>query len=550
LSKHFKRCKRTDLTMYCLQSKSFENDIHKSWRELQSEKHLCDVTLACEDHQISAHKVILSACSPVFKNLLRQNPHQHPLLYLRGVKFSELTNMLDFMYQGEVTFPQDNLNEFLNVGQDLKIRGITDDDNDAEDKEEIKGDTDNELIMDKDEDSEQKIHISEPFTIIKYMDDDIVDTAPIGITKTTSEINSETPEHFMVEPSLLLSPTWNNSEPPEDQNSEDILNFNLLNVKAEPTEPIIEPMPVKFDIDDESNDECDMSDRGVVAQDDGDLRDVRHYYCEKCDYESVNRGDLRRHVAAKHNKPRYSCKQKNCKFKTAKKKLLKRHVDTVHKRLEMSCKQCTFTTNNREDLFKHMKSQHKDELVSHMRIQSAQSLRPPVIQLKPTNQNIFMSKAVQQFVEQRIIHQSKLIPTSSPVSSHKPGLERPKPGLERPKPGFELPKPGLERPKPVPERPKPVPELRHQPNKKLRRQSNETLTPTRTSTRIAKKLTETPPEPKEIPHNTPVITKTTSLTKIDKIEKALSNKQYGGGSDMKDKLQTLLGNISISIVKH
>ena len=32
-------------------------------------------------------QVILSACSPFFRQVLRRNPHQHPLLYLKGVKF-------------------------------------------------------------------------------------------------------------------------------------------------------------------------------------------------------------------------------------------------------------------------------------------------------------------------------------------------------------------------------------------------------------------------------------------------------------------------------
>ena len=48
-------------------------------------------------------KVIISACSPFFRNVLRQNPHQHPLLYMRGVNFTDLQSVLTFMYQGEVS---------------------------------------------------------------------------------------------------------------------------------------------------------------------------------------------------------------------------------------------------------------------------------------------------------------------------------------------------------------------------------------------------------------------------------------------------------------
>ena len=50
-----------------------------------------DVTLACDDNQqLTAHKFILGAGSLLFKNILKKNPHQHPLIYLKGVKFVHL----------------------------------------------------------------------------------------------------------------------------------------------------------------------------------------------------------------------------------------------------------------------------------------------------------------------------------------------------------------------------------------------------------------------------------------------------------------------------
>merc|ERR1711936_1104303 len=83
------------------------------------------MTLSCDDEQIQAHKVILSACSPFFRGVLRRNPHAHPLLYLKGVKFSDLTAVLNFMYHGEVNVAQEELNSFLAVAEDLKVKGLT-----------------------------------------------------------------------------------------------------------------------------------------------------------------------------------------------------------------------------------------------------------------------------------------------------------------------------------------------------------------------------------------------------------------------------------------
>ena len=75
---------------FCLKWNDFENNISVAFRDLRDERDFFDITLACEDSQIQAHKVILSACSPFFRAVLKQNPHAHPLIYLRGIKYSDL----------------------------------------------------------------------------------------------------------------------------------------------------------------------------------------------------------------------------------------------------------------------------------------------------------------------------------------------------------------------------------------------------------------------------------------------------------------------------
>jgi len=111
---------------FCLRWNDFESNISSAFRDLREDKDFFDVTLACEnDEQIQAHKVILSACSPFFRHVLRRNPHQHPLLYLKGVKYTDLQSVLSFMYQGEVNVAQEELNSFLAVAEELKIKGLT-----------------------------------------------------------------------------------------------------------------------------------------------------------------------------------------------------------------------------------------------------------------------------------------------------------------------------------------------------------------------------------------------------------------------------------------
>jgi len=110
---------------FCLRWNDFENNISTAFKDLKEEKDFFDVTLACEDNQLQAHKVILSACSPFFRSVLKKNPHQHPLLYLKGVKYEDILSVLNFMYHGEVNVAQEQLNSFLAVAEDLQVKGLT-----------------------------------------------------------------------------------------------------------------------------------------------------------------------------------------------------------------------------------------------------------------------------------------------------------------------------------------------------------------------------------------------------------------------------------------
>ena len=108
----------------------FESHISTSFKELRDENDLFDVWLNCEDGEMAAHKLVLSSCSSVLKRLLRRRQsntgcgHNH-VVYLRGVSKFNLQHILDFMYHGEVSLAQDQLNNFLAVAEDLQVKGLT-----------------------------------------------------------------------------------------------------------------------------------------------------------------------------------------------------------------------------------------------------------------------------------------------------------------------------------------------------------------------------------------------------------------------------------------
>ena len=103
----------------------FQENLKLSFKGLRRDPDFADVTLACEDGEVEAHKVILSSSSPIFERLLKRNKkQQHQLIFMRGQKTSQLTALVDFIYEGEVKILQEDLNAFLLLAEELQLKGL------------------------------------------------------------------------------------------------------------------------------------------------------------------------------------------------------------------------------------------------------------------------------------------------------------------------------------------------------------------------------------------------------------------------------------------
>ena len=110
---------------FCLRWNDFEDNILGAWRGLRQEQEYCDVTLACDDGlSIEAHRIILSAGSQVLSDIFKRSKHPNPFIYLKGISKIDLENVLDFLYNGEVNIPQEDLNKFLETAQELQVKGL------------------------------------------------------------------------------------------------------------------------------------------------------------------------------------------------------------------------------------------------------------------------------------------------------------------------------------------------------------------------------------------------------------------------------------------
>jgi len=110
-----------------LQQSEFVSNYVGSFQELRSAGELFDVTLACEDETLEAHKVVISACSPFFRHVLTKIKQNHPFIYLKGVLHRDLVALMEYIYTGETKVPAVDVNRFIEAAQELKIKGLAED---------------------------------------------------------------------------------------------------------------------------------------------------------------------------------------------------------------------------------------------------------------------------------------------------------------------------------------------------------------------------------------------------------------------------------------
>ena len=92
---------------------------------IQSSNTFADVTLVCEDQKkIKAHKIILSASSPIFRNILSSRNDEHTTVHLSEIKSSELEQIIQFIYLGQTSIDSDRIDEFFSAAKYLDIKEI------------------------------------------------------------------------------------------------------------------------------------------------------------------------------------------------------------------------------------------------------------------------------------------------------------------------------------------------------------------------------------------------------------------------------------------
>ena len=71
----------------------------------------------------------------------------------------------------------------------------------------------------------------------------------------------------------------------------------------------------------------------VKSLEDSKVEDLFAYACDKCDYKTTTKINLKQHIKSIHDKVVFSCEQ--CDYKTANKNSLNQHFKSIHKKVDI-----------------------------------------------------------------------------------------------------------------------------------------------------------------------------------------------------------------------
>ena len=97
-----------------------------SFQHLLDTNTLVDVSLTCSNGKtVTAHRMVLAACSEYFYRLFKTLPEKHPVIVFKDAGEEIVRDLLLFMYKGEVEVQESYLNDFLKFADTLQVKGLT-----------------------------------------------------------------------------------------------------------------------------------------------------------------------------------------------------------------------------------------------------------------------------------------------------------------------------------------------------------------------------------------------------------------------------------------
>uniref|UniRef100_T1IQF6 BTB domain-containing protein n=1 Tax=Strigamia maritima TaxID=126957 RepID=T1IQF6_STRMM len=109
---------------YSVKWKTHSNVMASYFDGFVRRKEYVDITISCSRASLKAHKLILAASSPYFKQLIDENPSQNPTIVFNDIEYQDMQLILDFIYTGQMNVPVERMSHVCTASQYLQIRGL------------------------------------------------------------------------------------------------------------------------------------------------------------------------------------------------------------------------------------------------------------------------------------------------------------------------------------------------------------------------------------------------------------------------------------------
>ena len=298
---------------YSITWQAYSDHLKIMMKELMMDEDFSDVTLVTGDKkQIKANTAILSACSPLFKDMLKKERNLKTIIYLKGIKFSEMESIMQFIYLGEATFHEERMDEFLDVAKSLEIKELckAQTETTVEPEDPVPSDTVSEIVKEETYTLDFKVEQPKP--------------------KRKRELVNSVNKKFECD---QCQKTYSSSQ---------ALVFHKRSVHE----------GVKYPCD-----QCDyQGTKGTLTVHIKSKHKGITYACKQCDYEAGTKNRLSVHIQTKHEGTKYTCDQ--CYHQYTRLDHLKIHIRSKHEDVEYTCFECGQQFTQQYSLAMHIKSKH------------------------------------------------------------------------------------------------------------------------------------------------------------------------------------------------
>ena len=349
----------------------YPNQLKEIMQEMIDDEYK-DVTLVCDDKQsIKAHRNILSASSPVFKNMLEMvTQSSHPVIYLRGIQFLEVESLIKYIYFGKAELLQERMNEFLSAATNLEIRELS--------TSFVVSQSNNRLDMG------QNVNVSNDVTqpsVIESTDKqheridllNLLEGEEKDRENTFSNISDYQTKcqsvkcdqcdyeakqqhdlklHIRQSHNTILVNTWKMLSNEDVDSTSETPAPEIEDKSKEPIELEFEKKISKLQCP-----ECDQS----YSEEQNLYKHIKNAHCKfscnKCENKFLSQTGLTNHIQSKHKGVKYACNQ--CDHQATTQGNLSRHIQSVHEGVKYACNQCDYQATQQGDLTKHTQSRHE-----------------------------------------------------------------------------------------------------------------------------------------------------------------------------------------------